>query len=277
MSCIHIKFVLHAIAKAATAAITSQIGESKNHKAAATVLNAAVIAGKTIQTDHTAKTKPAKANQTPPTTEIVVCMAGLKLLKVPFKSSSAFVTQSIAGRKTSPIEAQRFTSITSILPISFSKLPERLSSLTFACSAASVPCICALSFAKPSAPCSANQTAALMASVPKIVLNAWFFCSSDKPFKLFCKIPEISPILFSFPVASKNWFCQSFVIIQRSSIAAAALLLAGTNLCKNTLKDVPASDPLAKRFEIQAIDALKSSKLTQTAFATHHPCANAKA
>ena len=114
-------------------------------------------------------------------------------------------------------------------------------------------------------------------STVSYMTSSEFFCSSESHFKLFCKSPEISPILFSFPFASKNWFAPSAVISQIFCIAAAALSLAGTSLCKNTLKDVPASDPLLNKFDIQAIEVLKSSKLTQTAFATHQPCASAKA
>lgn len=77
MSCIHKKFVCHAIANAATAAITKPIGESKKAKAPAIAENAAVIAGKTIQIDPTTSKSPANPAATPPIIDKVVCISGL--------------------------------------------------------------------------------------------------------------------------------------------------------------------------------------------------------
>lgn len=277
MSCIPKKFVDQATAKSPTAAITKPIGDKTNANAPATAESAAVIAGKAIQIAPTTTKSAANPAATPQITQITVCIVGLKLSHVPLKFQSTAFSPSIAALIVGANLSPKSTIKTLNVHFNCSKLPAKLSSLVFAWSAALVPSICAFNLANPSAPCSASPTAALIASVPKIVLKAWFFCSSESPFKLFCKSPEISPILFSFPFASKNWFAPSFVISQSSCIAPAALSLAGTNLCKNTLKDVPASDPLANRFEIPAIDVLKSLKLTPTAFATHQPCAKAKA
>lgn len=89
--------------------------------------------------------------------------------------------------------------MTSIVPLSFSIDPQKLSRRVAACAAASVLAIEADNLSYHSDPVSAIIAAARMASDPNIVVNAAFFCSSESPESDVLRFSAISLIGFIFP------------------------------------------------------------------------------
>ena len=86
-------------------------------------------------------------------------------------------------------------------PLRYSTAPFKLLSFSLATSAAVTLLIAACMASAPAAPSFIAMLAARMASVPNIVLRAFCCCSAVKPFKLSCKICEISLNDLSLPSA----------------------------------------------------------------------------
>lgn len=105
----------------------------------------------------------------------------------------------MTGRIPLDISHHRDVNIGSIVPLSFSNDQVKLSSRVADCAAASVFAIAVESLSYHSAPFSAIIAAARIASVPKIVVNAEFLCSSDNPASEVLRFSAISLIGLILP------------------------------------------------------------------------------
>lgn len=120
------KLVVYATPRAVIAAMTSPTGETRNARADAIALTAERIAGRAIPIAPTANTRPQTATAAMPAYSMNFCIPGESEANHPLISFRTSVTPRMAGLRYSESFAHRSVARTSMVPLSFSRSPQKL-------------------------------------------------------------------------------------------------------------------------------------------------------